>query len=514
MKRKILSILLCISMSVAILAGCGTRDVDATDDEVTSNDSVEEEDDKSPDTTKKEDDIVNVTKNLEEQYIESIEAYQEYYEKAKSDFSGKEVGATIFLDKNSLPLMWLGISEDGTKDNFRTQLIGYVDGEATIKAERNEYVVPCPTSEIVLGLGGGSGEKKNVYVWDDDKQDFRNVNSELEDIENSETVYSEEELEEKIEFLYPIYKGINFANSVQIVLNNSTSQVAYLGYDDNSVFETLRCLNVIHAISAEGDCYGYFLKTDYKDNSIALSYYEKLADNKRLSADEEDAWWKKKYSSDMASDVIKDSRSVFTSSEGTILDSDVYEKYLSVLNNDGWEKTGLSHPYANDVEVGQLLRGLASKPIYSQEELYLYMVSILNNCEITKININDIQVQADEAANNSKENHDYLIYIEDIDDVKAYKDDNSIKIYTKREVVDRYTGEDETDRIKFPVSAECKFIKYGEESYGENIKDFCNMIEETMENFVGDEQPLNVRVVVEGGEIVLLGIGYGDNLTR
>lgn len=99
-------------------------------------------------------------------------------------------------------------------------------------------------------------------LWDDDKQDFRNVNSELEDIENSETVYSEEELEEKIEFLYPIYKGINFANSVQIVLNNSTSQVAYLGYDDNSVFETLRCLNVIHAISAEGDCYGYFLKTD------------------------------------------------------------------------------------------------------------------------------------------------------------------------------------------------------------------------------------------------------------
>ena len=96
---------------------------------------------------------------------------------------------------------------------------------------------------------------------------------------------------------------------------------------------------------------------------MALSYYEKLADNKRLSADEEDAWWKKKYGSDMASDVIKDSRSVFTSSDGTVLDSDVYEQYLSVLNNAGWEKTGLSHPYANDVEMGQLLRGLANKPI-------------------------------------------------------------------------------------------------------------------------------------------------------
>ena len=66
--------------------------------------------------------------------------------------------------------------------------------------------------------------------------------------------------------------------------------------------------------------------------------------------------------------------------------------------------------------------------------------------------ISDIQVQADEVATDSDENHDYLIYIEDIDTIKAYKDDNKIKIETKHEVVDRYTGEDETDRIKFPVS--------------------------------------------------------------
>ena len=42
------------------------------------------------------------------------------------------------------------------------------------------------------------------------------------------------------------------------------------------------------------------------------------------------------------------------------------------------------------------------------------MVSILSNCEITKINISDIQVQADEVATDSDENNDYLIYIEDI----------------------------------------------------------------------------------------------------
>lgn len=500
MKRNVLSLLLCGVIACSMLTACGGSN--SSNNAEVSDSDVSEKKDAEADST-----------NIEDLYVEAINSYQDYYEKVKSENSEYSVGATITLDEDGLPLLWLCISKDGSKDDCRTQLVGYVDGEATIKAERNEYVVPCPSSDIILGLGGGSGEKKNVYVWDDDKQDFRNINSELADLENSETVYSDEELQEKINFLYPVYKGINFADSIQVVMNKSTSQVAYLGYNDNSVFTTLRDLNVIAGINSEGDCYGYFLKTDYKDNRVALSYYEKLADNKRLSADEEDAWWKKKYGSDMASDVIKDSRSVFTSSDGTVLDSDVYEQYLSVLNNDGWEKTGLSHPYADDVEIGQLLRGLANKPIYSQEELYLYMVSILSNCEITKINISDIQVQADEVATDSDENHDYLIYIEDIDTIKAYKDDNKIKIETKHEVVDRYTGEDETDRIKFPVSTECKFINYGVESYGEDIKDFCNLIEETLEEFVGDEQPLNVRVVVESGEIVLFGIGYGDDLT-
>ena len=498
MKRKVLSLLLCGVIACSTLTACGGSN--SSNNAGVSDSDVSEKKDAEADSS-----------NIEDLYVEAINSYQDYYEKVKSDFSGSQVGATITLDEEGLPLLWVAISEDGSKDNCRTQLVGYVDGEVVIKAERNEYVVPCSSSDIILGLGGGSGEKKNVYVWDDDKQDFRNIANEIG--YESDVVYSEEELEEKINFLYPVVKALNtMSGSIQVLMNETTSQVAYIGYYDCSVFDTLQRLDVIGGLSdGGGDTYGFYLKKEYSDNKVALSYYEKLSD-----ADIDESGREKLLNnrgSDMASDVIKDSRSVFTSSEGTILDSDVYEQYLSVLKNDGWEKTGLSHPYADDVEIGQLLRGLANKPIYSQEELYLYMVSILSNCEITKINISDIQVQADEVATDSDENHDYLIYIEDIDTIKAYKDDNKIKIETKHEVVDRYTGEDETDRIKFPVSTECKFINYGVESYGEDIKDFCNLIEETLEEFVGDEQPLNVRVVVESGEIVLFGIGYGDDLT-
>jgi hypothetical protein len=39
MKRKLLAILLCVSMSVTLLAGCGTKEVDATNEKVTSNSS-------------------------------------------------------------------------------------------------------------------------------------------------------------------------------------------------------------------------------------------------------------------------------------------------------------------------------------------------------------------------------------------------------------------------------------------------------------------------------------------
>ena len=382
MKRKLLAILLCVSMSVTLLVGCGTKDVDATNEEVTGSNSVKEEN------------TVEVTKKLEKEYVERIEAYQEYYEQAKSEFSGKEVGATITLDKNGLPLMWLAISEDGTKDNFRTQLIEYVDDEATIKAERNEYITPGFSSEVICGLGR-NGENRNHYVWDDDKQDFRNINSELAELLETEIVYTEKELEEKIEFLYPIYKGLNFADSTYIVFNESTSQVAYLGYTENFVFDILNnYLDVIHGIYCDDKIYGYFLKKDYANNNVALKYFDKLGDSD-LNTTDTDSWWMKEYGAEFGNDVVKHADSRFTSADGTTLEIDVYREYLSTLEDEGWERVGLSHPYANDGELGQLLRTLANKPIYSPKELYCYMVSILYNSEITELNINDVQVPDD-----------------------------------------------------------------------------------------------------------------------
>ncbi len=497
MKRKVLSLLLCGLIACSMLTACGGSN--SSNNAEVSDSDVSEKKDAEADST-----------NIEDLYVEAINSYQDYYEKVKSDFSGSQVGATITLDEEGMPLLWVAISEDGSKDNCRTRLVGYAEGEAAIMAERSEYIVPGLSSEIILGYGRINGNKRNIYVWDESKQDFRNIANEIGF--ESDVVYSEEELEEKINFLYPVVKALNtMSGSIQVLMNETTSQVAYIGYYDCSVFDTLQRLDVIGGLSdGGGETYGFYLKKEYSNNKVALSYYEKLADNNRLSADEEDAWWKKKYGSDMASDVIKDSRSVFTSSDGTVLDSDVYEQYLSVLNNDGWEKTGLSHPYADDVEIGQLLRGLANKPIYSQEELYLYMVSILYNCEITELNINDVQI-VDEK---SDEQHDYRLFILDIDYIEGNRDSRSFKLGALHDIYDKNTDDTDTDRIECEVSEDCKFIYYGEEYSDDDVQSFCKYVGQTMAEYVGDEQPLNVRVVVEDGKVVLLGIGYGDDLTN
>ncbi|MBO5031666.1 MAG: hypothetical protein J6D08_07245 [Lachnospiraceae bacterium] len=44
MKKKLLTILLCLSMAVCMLVGCGTKEVDATNDKVESDSSETVED--------------------------------------------------------------------------------------------------------------------------------------------------------------------------------------------------------------------------------------------------------------------------------------------------------------------------------------------------------------------------------------------------------------------------------------------------------------------------------------
>lgn len=454
-----------------------------------------------------------IVQNLAEQYVDRINAYQAYYEKAKSDFKDYQVGATVSLDKDGLPLLWLGISKDGSIKDIRTRLVGFENGEAAILTERKEYIIPTFSSGIVLAICDKDDNihdgVRNLYLYDDEKKDFHNITSELDEISKNDITYSESELKKMIDYLYPIECGISFANSVQIVMNQSMGQIAYIGKYSNNDFVVLKQLGVIKAIetNGEGDIGGYFLKKEYEDNNVAKQYYDKLANNTHVLSDR----LMEKYGSEMASDDTKNIDRVFTGYDGTVFSTGDFSNLMKHLQKNGWKNAGLSHAYADDVEIGQLFRKLVNNPIYSSEELYLSMVAIANNCEITQINLNEIQAQIQKEK--SEEQHDYLIYIENIDEITGRRNDNKVKVYTKSEVADRITGE-EDDSITFPVSSECKFISYGEVSYGEDIKDFCNMIEETIEDFVGDEQPLNIRVVVEAGEIVLFGIGYGDDLTN
>lgn len=367
MIKKILSILLCLSMAVCMLAGCGAKEADTANDKQ-----------------------IKAADKLEKQYVERIEAYQEYFKQAKTDDSNDVIGGTITLDSDGLPLMWLGMRKDGSKENPGTQLIGYEDGNAVILAERSEYIIPYRSLELILAAGNADGDMgKNIYLYDAEKKDFRIINSKLEDLYNKETVYSEEELDEALQFLSPILEGMKFYNSMQIVVNESSHQIAYWGKTDTDMnFEALKYMNVIDAmVVSDISIGGYYLPNKYADNEVALRCFEKLADAE-LDEDMREILLHE-YASGMYRDTIKSPyNSLCIAADGTVLSATEYESRLSLVQDKGWRLGDGNKPF-NDVEMGQLLRGLANKPLFSEEELYLYICSVGYNCEIVEIDWNE-----------------------------------------------------------------------------------------------------------------------------
>jgi hypothetical protein len=372
MKRKILSLLLCFSMAVSILAGCGTKDVDATDEKVSD---------------------VKVTKKMEEEYVARIQAYQEYYEQVRTDYNSYVVSGMITLDSEGLPLFWLCLSQDGSEDNCRTQLIGYDNDEVMIMAERSEYIVPYRGSEIILAIGRTDDERDNYYLYDDEKKDFRIINSELDELRNNEIIYSEEELEKTLNYLMPIIESMNFYDSIQIAMNESACQIAYLGKREIDVnYEALSYIDVtsnIHNVDVD-TLIGCYLRAEYADNKVAMECFESLpdADLEGISID----GYLNKHSAEMYDDIVKEANEQFITSTGTVISVEAYENSVNILEDKEWKVSkGGSHPngraYFAEAELGQLLRGLVNNPIYSEEELYLYVASISFNYEIVDISL-------------------------------------------------------------------------------------------------------------------------------
>lgn len=382
MKKRILSVLLALSMAVCMLSGCGLKK-----DDVISN-GVEEK--------------VKVTKKLEEKYIERIGAYQEYFKQVKTEYSDYEIGGTITVDSDGLPLMWLILGESTSWDDVRTtQLIGYVNEKVTVLAESGEVIVPY-RGKLIMGEGQSADEYSNdkIYLYDEKEKDFITVNDLVNPKNTDEKIYSEKELEEKIDYVSSLISSMNHINDIFVGVNESESKVAYFGtsypsktYDD---VQALIKLGVFSSFVGNSSTMLY-LKKEYADNKVARKYFDKLQDAD-LSEDELSSILND-YKSEMNGDTIKlipkklMPEGIFVLSDGSQCSGEDIWKYIGIIDNlksNEWNSKGYGvNGFFEDLDFERIMRELEKNPIYTQEELFVYLISITCNYDIVELNLDD-----------------------------------------------------------------------------------------------------------------------------
>lgn len=386
MKKKILSVLLCLSMAVGVLAGCGSEKKSA------------------------EENTVKVTKKLEQQYIERIEAYQEYFDEIRDKYSEYDFGATITLDSDGLPLMWLILGDSDSWDGVQaTQLIGVDQKGAKVLAERGDAICPY-RGQLIMAMGSSDDEYEDdpIYLYDEEKMDFVSVTDGVKPLSNDlDTIYSKEELNEKLETVPQMLECINFFETVRIAFNEETHQVVYLGRSKpDYYYRTLANLGVLLPIRysevREPDIMGSYpvvglaLRKEYAENKDVLNYFKQLEDaeldedvRNELLSDEEATI----YIYDNIIKAVPDG--AYMLPDGTICTAEEAKDYNNKISifmekDDNWRyEGGEAGEYFSELDVERILRELQKKPIYSQEELFTYIVSVGYNCEIIEVDLND-----------------------------------------------------------------------------------------------------------------------------
>lgn len=394
MKKKILSILLCLSMAVCMLAGCSKNGVDTTSGKV--------------DTTSGKVEQVKVTDKLEKKYIERIEAYQAYFDEIRNKYSDYKFSATVTLDKEGLPLFWLTLSESGDWDDITTQLVGFEDGKAKILAEKRAHMGPHRDKDLIMAQKWNSDS--TFYLYDEEKQDFITVVIEelMQDRtdENAlDTIYTEKELEEKIDLLSEILESADFFDSVKIRVNDSTHQIAYFGrtkqdYYYNALVKLWVLLEVndtrgfVEEPMGEFDKFGVVLRKEYADNKEVLNYFKQLPDAELdeelraeiLSHEEADSY--------IYGNLIKEIPNVaYILPDGTVCTGKEAFRYIQILDYIDDEYSEVSAEavgeYFDELSVERILRYLQKNPAYTQEDLYLSLASVAYDCEVIEVDMSD-----------------------------------------------------------------------------------------------------------------------------
>lgn len=336
-----------------------------------------------------------------EQYKKRIDVYREYYKQVKKEYKGYMVTGTITLDKDSLPLLWMCIAESSDWDaRGTTQLVSVKRGDAEVLAERGKVILPI-RGNAIMGIDNNNDNK--VYLYNESKEDFVLVTDALKGkgADNLVEIYSEDELEKKLEQMEEILGCVYSMRGMQIGVHEPTKRASYFGLSYPDIrYEALCQLGVFYPVSVgEGNdkVEGFFLREAYSDNRMIRKIYEQYQ-NIDMSEKQIKSYLKD-YKRIMYGTKVKVSpENVFLLPDGSECQAEEGKKKENsikiMLRETKWElESGEAAEYLDEIMLERLMRELEKKPVYSNNELYLKLIAIVHDCEIVNVNIDKYFLQ-------------------------------------------------------------------------------------------------------------------------
>ena len=113
--KKILNVVLTITVFTLLLCGCKNGNTGATDNNSGKNE------------------------NNKEEYVARIKAYKEYYEDIENDYYS--VNGEILVHEDGMPYMVLSCTLEQDIDKYKVLLIDYEDGKTVICGEKEFYEI-------------------------------------------------------------------------------------------------------------------------------------------------------------------------------------------------------------------------------------------------------------------------------------------------------------------------------------------------------------------------------------
>lgn len=319
MRKRIMCLILSLCMVAGIVTGCGSSD------------------------------NVTVTKKLEEEYVERMEAYLTYYQEQDTDTTG----VIITLDEDHLPLMWLCYGDDDTWDGIRNiQLLCYKDDKVEVLAERNNTImIPILSDDMIIAQVFRDDADDYVLEYDEEKKDFKSMsldeNGDFDDTESTE--YYEE-----LRYFY----GIDTEYYYYI----KNGEITYLCY------------------ATKNDEYYSSISNNSDENSTTaakeISYTTRSITQVNLSQEEVNSLIDQ-INSDSDNDTEETvSRYLYYNPNGEELSVDEFEEIMDYVYTDCEIHTidEEINEYWAGVEAESLMRTLAKHPAYTTGE----MLAVLN----------------------------------------------------------------------------------------------------------------------------------------